>query len=217
MKRLLAMFLAWLMSLTNNVSYVVQGDMPFARGDYYTIEEGESPDYRDLYGQTPVNSRETVCHPTTFSGNPSYVVYNDGKKHNSAAWFANRVSMEYSKISGESYTFDDSVLIVMPYGGTLLSSSNTSDGHSMLLSCTVGENDYRIQIENMERWWCCLAKIQPDDTNALGESVWVHTCSELKGTQFPQGYVLGKAQAGTTIQVLGSDNKPIPLQEFYNH
>lgn len=224
MKRLLAMFLAWIVALFNSVDYATQGDMNFARGEYYTIEEAEAPDYRNLYGNTPVNSAESACSPTRFSGSGQPVRYNDNSViHEPLTWIVNRQSIiaddsTATELDEVTYTFTDTSFILAPYTGTLGASSVTSDGHDMRLDIQIGNNSYVMLISNMDRWWCCLGKVQADQTNDKGEDVWVHTCSELYGTRFTAGQVLGKAKVGTTVTFQKKESgqyKNVTLREFF--
>lgn len=218
MKRILALLLSLFTAITNNIDYQAQGDMPYQDDVYYTIDEGSAPDYRDLYGTNPVGSADVSCHPRTFKGSGEYLTYSDGKQHTRGVWIVNREGMNFDSLpDSSSYTFENDVYIIMPFTGVLRTSSKTSTGHTMILSISLDGQEYRIDIQNMERWWCCLGKDKPDAQDALGNSVWVHTCGELLDTQIRQGYVLGMAQAGTTVNVALSDGTPVTWKEFYNH
>lgn len=218
MKRLLAMLLSLFLAVSNNIEYQAQGDMEFAYGSYYTIDEGTAPDYRNLYGTNPVASKEVSCHPTTFKGSGKFVTYSDNNQHLQGVWIENRTPMRYSALpDGSSYTFESEGYILMPFTGVLRTSSATSTGHTMVLSVEVGNTEYRIDIQNMERWWCCLGKIEPDDVDVLGNPVWTHTCGELLDTQIRQGYVLGNAKEGTTVTIAKSDGSAATWAEFYGH
>lgn len=218
MKRLLAMLMSLFLSIFNNVDYQAQGDMQFVSEGYYTIDEGTAPDYRDLYGTNPVASKEVSCHPTTFKGSGKQVTYKDENTHIHGYWVVNREGMSYDKLpDGDTYTFENEGYIIMPYTGVLRTSSATSTGRVMVLSVEVGGVSYRLDIQNMERWWCCLGKLEPDDTDILSNPTWVHTCGELLDTQIRQGYVLGNAQEGTTITIAKSDGSAATWKEFYGH
>ena len=224
MKRLLSMLLALFLSISNNVDYQVQGDVEYAAGTYYTIEEGQAPDYRNLYGSTAVASREVSCKPIPFKGTALPVIYDDNAQHINAYWFEGDVSKSYSELTvDENYTFEVTTQIIAPYSSVLLSSSQASDGQSMTVKCSVDGNDYQLQITGMDRWYCCMGRNENQKvTNTLGELVWKHTCSELQGTKFNQGQVLGKSIAGTTVikvfNYTSSDKiTPCSLTEFYNH
>lgn len=218
MKRLLSMLLSLFMAITNNIDYQAQGDMQFMHDSYYTIDEGSAPDYRDLYGTNPVASKEVSCYPTTFKGTGKDIVYSDTNKHMQGVWIVNRATMRYADLpDGSSYTFEAPGYILMPYTGVLRTSSTTSNGHTMVLSLEVDGTEYRMDIQNMERWWCCLGKLEPDSTDAIGNPVWKHTCGELLDTQVRQGYVLGNAAEGTTVNIALSDGTPVMWKEFYGH
>lgn len=224
MKKLLSMLLALLLSITNNVDYQVQGDVEYSAGSYYTIEEGQAPDYRSIYGSPAVASRDVSCKPIPFKGAAKTVVYSDGADHITAYWFESNSNKKYEELTVDTdYLCESSSQLIAPYACELLSSSVTSDGTSMSIKCSVDNQDYQLQIIGMDRWWCCMGRNETHKVpNVYGELVWKHTCSELQGTRFNQGQVLGKSIEGVTkIKVFKyTSNKaisPCSIEEFYNH
>ena len=224
MKRLLAMLLALFSSITNNVDYQVQGDVPYSAGSYYTIEEGQAPDYRDIYGTPAVASREVSCKPNPFMGAREEVTYSDGAEHVNAYWLVGGESIAYDSLTDDTtFVFDSDSQIIIPYTGELLSASSTSDGTSMNVKCTVNGQDYQLQITGMDRWWCCMSRNETHKVpNKYGKLVWSHTCSELQGTTFNQGQVLGKSIAGETkvkifVYTSSKSITPCSIKELFNH
>ena len=224
MKKLLSMLLALFMSMSNNVDYQAQGDVPYAAGSYYTIEEGQAPDYRSIYGSQVVASREIACKPIPWKGACKSVNYTDGAQHVNAYWLASSDSKNYADLSDDyTYTFDKECQIIIPYTGTLLSASGTSDGTSMVVKCEVNDDSYQLHITGMDRWWCCMGRNETQKvTNSYGELVWEHTCRELQGTSFNQGQVLGRSIAGETkVKIFkyvdGKATVACTLKDFYNH
>lgn len=218
MKKILAYLMSLFMAITNNIEFNMPGDLQYSRGSYYTIEEGKAPNYQDLFGSNPVAAKQTSCQPSTFKGSGKFVSYSDKAQHVQGVWVVNREDMRYDELpDGDSYQFESSGYIIMPYTGILKTSSKTSTGHSMVLIMDVGNTEYRMTVNNMERWWCCLGKLEPDTTDMIGQEIWVHTCDELQGTQMRQGYVLGNAQEGTTVAISKSDGSKVTWKDFYGH
>lgn len=215
MKRLLAMLMSLFISMFENVDYQFHADTPFEHNAYFTVDVREEDiDYRDLYGKQIAAGSNYSCVPSTYSAASSVVNYNDGATRVGAEWIVANSSKDYSEITGDSFLFETDAKIVCPYAGTLITSSKTSNGRSMEIAINVGGNNYRMVVEEMERWWCCDGKISYDDPEA---QEWDHTCSELKGTTFKAGTCLGRATAGETKVTIYQNNDVVPLSEFFNN
>lgn len=212
-KRLLAMLAALLMSIFNNVNYLPQEISTFNHGAYYTIDPGMPPDYRDIYDDTPVAGSNKSCVAATFRLKGYYINYNSELSPKIGGyWLENDVGKEYTEIENlNDFQFETSSWIICPYNGVLDNSSITSDGKSMKVDFTLNGDSYCILIDNMERWWCCSSKIEPDNA----DGTWTHDCGELKGTQFKAGQVLGKAVEGSTDVRFYKNKTSCTAGEFY--
>lgn len=223
MKRIIALLLSLFLSIGNDINFIASEDKPYDADAYYTLDVMEPPNYRDIYGSNPVAARNLSCRAKTYKANGKLITYTDGAEHLNATWFEDGVTKKYDDLPNESkFTFESEGYIIIPYDGQLMTSSETSTGHSMVVKCHVAGQSYRLTIENMERWWCCVGRDLPTDTTADGQVVWKHTCRELKGESLPQGTVLGKAQDGTTISVsiydsTGNSVSTCSIADLYKH
>ena len=215
MKKLLAMLMAMLLSMFENVDYQYQSERPFNHDSYYTIDvPAQTVDYRDLYGKQIAAGGSYSCIPTTYNVSCYTVNYSDGVTRVGAKWVVANEHKDIAEISGTTYTFESNSPIACPYAGTLLTSSNTSTGTIMEIAISVNGKNYRMYIEDMERWWCCDSK---KDYDFPDTKTWEHTCSELKGTTFKAGTCLGRARANSTsIHVIENGNK-VDLAEFFSN
>ena len=214
MKELLSMLIALFVSMFENVEYQHITPEDFKHDSYYVIEDAGEVDYRALYGQDMVTNPNASCVP----GNRLV----KGRMHISSApatvnlspfWLECGTTSEYTDIpESDTYTFATDCLIISPYNGVLDSYSVGNDGKTMLVKYSVQGENIVLYFENLERWWCCMSKSEPDGTEA---GTWHHTCDELRGTKFEAGQLIGRAVAGeTTVTVSGDDST---LKEFYSH
>lgn len=215
MKRLLAMLMALFLSMFENVDYEYQDAVPFAHDSYYTVQVPEQTvDYRDLYGKQIAAADSVSCVPTTYSVACENVIYSDGVTRVGAKWVEARVKKDISEIKDTTFTFESDTQIACPYSGTLMSSSKTGTGTVMEVAIALGGKNYRLFLEDMERWWCCEGKADYDNPE---KETWVHTCNELKGTTFKSGTCLGRAKAGKTkLYVMEGDTK-VDLNKFFSN
>ena len=215
MKKILAMLMAMFISMFENVDYQYQAEVPFEHDAYYTVAIPEEEiDYRDLYGKQIAAGGNYSCVPTTYSVASYTVEYTDGATHAGAKWVVANEPKCIDDISGNEFMFTTDCHIICPYAGTLLTSSNTSDGTSMEIAIAVNNKNYRLYIDGMERWWCCEGKVTYDNPDNCS---WIHTCNELKGTAFKAGNCLGRALPDqTTIKVV-EDGNVVDLKEFFSN
>ena len=210
------MLMALFISIFNDVDYQALSPSSFTHDSYFTIEEGESPDYRETFGAHTAAGMQKSCVSQTFTLNGKAVIYGDNKTRQGGYWFVNGESKKHSELTETQFVFTSDSKIICPYNGTLHSSSKTSDGLSMEIDFNFNNNMYRMQIKNMERWWCCDGKVEHDGTDQLGKPVWIHTCAELKGTSLKQGVYLGRAIANTTtIDILDKSGNKVDLKTFF--
>lgn len=223
MKRIIALLLSLFISIGNDVNFIASEDKEYNADAYYTLEVMEPPDYRDIYGSNPVAARNLSCRAKTYKSNGKTIIYSSGNDHINAMWVEDGVSKNYDELPTEdTFQFTSDGFIIIPYDGQLLTSSENSNGHTMLVKCSVGGSYYRLDIQNMERWWCCVGRDLPTDVDASGKVIWNHTCRELRGESLPQGTVLGKAQEGTTITVsiydaTGDSVSNCSIKDLYTH
>ena len=214
MKELLSMLMALFISMFENVDYQHYPAEDFKHDSYYVIEQQGEVDYRDLYGQDMVTNPLASCVP----GNRAiagcmHISDVPNTVYLSPYWFVPQTSIKHEDIPDDAtYTFTADSLIVSPYNGTLDSYSVGNDGKTMLVKYTIQGESVTLYFENLERWWCCMGKIEPDGDS---EGTWKHTCDELRGAKFEAGHLIGRAIANeTTVTVSGADST---LKEFFSH
>lgn len=234
MKKLFAMLLALLASLSNNTSFSVVQETPY-NDNYYKITVDEPPDYRTYYNSSFSETSKTNCKTTTYSA--------QGKRVSGSAgyWFVNGYPKSLDdlngssfkskneeevkvtdKVSEDNYTayyqfvkgFDEGSYIIMPYSGTLESPSATTRCDTMTVYCTNPETNmkYKLVISNMRCWYCDIAredalKSEDEEGNEIVCGTLYHTSDEKRGKKFAAGNVLGVATPSTVIQIFPINDK----------
>lgn len=226
MKQLIAMFLAFFMSLANSTEFELAEEKAYTE-DYYTINQDDPPDYREYYGNVSTVSGEFNCKTTNFSAQGMRVDSSEGY------WFVNNMSLSLESLDSSDYNvehhknndkknivdyyickgaFTDGNYIIMPYLGTLQSESKTNDCKTMTVLCTAPTNvTYKLVIGDMDCWYCDIGK--------TSESTY-HTGEEQLGKKFQAGNVIGRATSDTYIKIIPVKNDSAigtaTLKEFYS-
>ena len=204
MKKLLALLTTLFVSIFNNVGFTTMADRPYTGEGYYKVDEGEPPDYRDIYNYNPSMSGKSNCRTTNWSSGGIDVDYSDDEKNSQLAigkYVEANTTDKVDNLDVKTITLKKHSYIIAPYDCTLLTSSNTSDGHTMELECTLGNNKYKIILKNMERWYCCNLRDMDVDASVSGNMLkypWVHNSEEQQGKSFRRGNVLGVAIPNVT-------------------
>lgn len=223
MKKILAMILAFIISLSNNTDYTITSDKPYTK-DYYTINVDDPPDYRKYYGTISTSDATENCKTTNFSAQGKKVSGSDG------FWFVNNMSASLDSIDGnivehhknndgsqsvDYYVadgiFTDGNYIIMPYTGTLQCESKTNDCKSMTVFCkSPNGTEYKLVFANMECWYCDVSRDNPT----------FHTSDEQTGKKFMAGNVLGKATSETIVKIIPTQGSSAvgtaTLSQFYS-
>lgn len=237
MKRLIALLISLFTALGNNVAYV-QPDHDleqFTHNSYYIVEEGDAPNFRDIYSNSHSISIANTCSQSTqrvsanakritITGQPNlissgrgYYIIDDGSDHTIA-----------DLPTSTTYTVTEDVdaicdYIVCPFPAELISKPACSPTGVLSVELTVGikgtnEEKYTMNISNLVRWNCCLNKPSPDaieDVNGTDIPIYVHTYSEWPTTEAVAGCILGEVKAGTTIEIYDPSGNRVSLQELY--
>lgn len=214
MKKILAIIIAFCTSLFNSVDFQVAGDKQYTADGYYQIDVGESPDYRTFYGSNPTASNLTSCKTTNYSAQGKRVSL-DTSVSTVGYWFVNGVNMDEKNLPEEKYyEFTSESYIICPFDATLETDSTSNDGSTMTVICSVDNKSYRLTITGMECWYCDVGR------NFSSGTLFQHTSDNQKGHVFKAGNVLGKAKAGTVINVCAivngrASSKAISVKQMY--
>lgn len=190
--------MAFLMSLKTSTSFNVVDNKPYDN-DVYKIEQGDPPDYRELYGVANGEKIIKQCNHNNYAGNSKrYSSGSDGY------WFVNgqdaptnmtdiksTVNKDGNLILEELFT--DQVNIIAPFNCILETKSLANDCTNMTVSCTIKGTDYKITISGMYCWYCDVGR---DEDELTG-----HTGKEQLGKKFRGGQVLGRATEKTKIKI----------------
>lgn len=205
MKKIFAMIMGLIMSLFNSVSYAPVEDKSITNSNFYTIDEADAPDYRELYGGVATASSLVSCKTKNFTAQGKPVNYIENKNVTyHGYWLENAITKADSDLpTDKAYTFSSDTYIIMPYDGTLLTDSTTNNGHNMIVVCNVGSKSYRLKFTKMKCWYCDVGRTEPDNGN------YVHTSDNQKGKSFKAGNVLGMAKDGTKVLVHEMDGDTV--------
>lgn len=189
--------MSFLLSLTNSVAYTPVEDKSITASNYYTIDEADAPDYRELYGGVATASSLVSCKTRNFSAQGKLVNYTENQDVTyHGYWLENsKVVTDAELPTSKSFKFSGESYIIMPYDGTLLTDSTTNNGHSMEVLCTVGSKTYKLKFTKMKCWYCDVGRTEPDNGK------YVHTSDNQKGKSFKAGNVLGLSKEGTKVIV----------------
>lgn len=219
MKKLLSLFIAFVTALMNNVGYTAGPDVQYTADSYYTVDEAEAPDYRNIYNNNAVVSKKVSCRTANYSAQGQRVQYTTDVTY-FGYWFENSVKMKEDGLpKDKTYVFEEDGYIIAPFDCELISESTTNTGHDMIVKCTVGSNSYRLTISGMNRWYCCMGREDSVDVTDT-EFIWEHTSKEQKGKKFNGGCVLGQGvNSKTTIvtEYIPPSGEPVPINisDFY--
>ena len=205
MKRLLAMLLALLTSLFQGVNYQASDVKPYAPTAYYKIDPDSKPDYRALYDSTYMpNSNTSSCRTTNYSSNGRLISYGTTTVPETGYWFIDDATVDITDDSLKANLLDLSAgngeYLICPYDAVLCTNSANNKGHDMKLKITLDSVDYELYFEEMERWYCCMARQNPV-VDSSGNTIWIHTSDEQYGHIFKQGNVLGRASDKTKVTI----------------
>ena len=239
MKKILAMIIAFVVSLSTNTEYSEVASKPYS-GDYFTITGKETPDYRIFYGGTDTTTSASGCKITPYSAMGKKPSFSD------AYWFINNQSVNVDQLN--SYTsvkkdeakkqtayyycsgiFSDGSYLIMPYTGKITCDTKSNDCTSIELVCTNNTTDvsYKIIIGNMKCWYCDVGRtgatdFSKDSDGNVINTLGGHTVDEFKDTSLPAGDVIGVTTSNTTIKVIPIKNQTdqsklgtCTLYEFY--
>ena len=218
MKRLLAMIMALMFSMSNNVDYQTNADEPFNPAGYYMVEGNEAPDYRYITQNYSSLTSSGTCLAKSTSREHSVIV-KLSELGPSKYWvdYSHNEPIDasfFDEMNGAtSYTFSGTADIVAPQACIVKTKSTDGGGHSMLLETTDGH--YQLYISNMERWFCCRNRTLPPDADP-STYTWTHTAN-VHGYTIPAGYLIGKAQEGTVIEFRGATNGNVSIKDFYSN
>lgn len=224
MKEIIAICISVFYSLFNNVDYQPTNSNEFVPGEYYTIEDNYTPDYRELY-ESGVTSASTSsrCNPKSTEA-LSKTLLPSNQSTVKTYWIEAETFVadgkDISSLMSDPmcYTFAESARIVMPLDGRVVTHSDSSDnGHYIEL--TVAEDTYKLVFANLGYWYCCRGLVSSATDNLL--DINFEHCTDHFGTTLQAGQLVGYAVEGTTFQVQKYNEsaqryETIPITDFYN-
>lgn len=213
------MILAVFTSLFNGVNYQVSDDKPYGLDQYYTITEEEAPDYRVYYNKDFVaESNTSGCKTKNYKSNGKYVAYGNIVPTYRGYWLLDGEVAKLEDLQGQTLNFGKSgSYIICPYDATLLSKSETNDGHNMIIQIDLDGKSYILTFADMDRWYCCMSRTNPL-LDAGGNEVWAHTSMEQCGHQFKAGNVLGRATDETSVTITSPNSSElVTFYDMYNN
>ena len=227
MKRLLAILLAWLTSLYNNVAYVETENTSYQPEMYYRLETGESkPDYRTNQQITNRLDERSVCFQnnyiaTALDYSAEYLRV-DGKNDDYGYWWQVSTSstpFDLSLVdnSSQSFTLESGAIIVAPFKCYRTTSATTIQPSPVAMTVEFERNGdlYIVNITNMYCWACDAFRDLPEID---GIPAITHSYKD-EGHSYSKGEVLGIATDNCIIQVWkksGSSTQVTSWKEFYN-
>ena len=242
MKKILAIIMAFLTSLSTSTDYNIASEKTYTDG-YYTVKETALPDYRSYYGGGDKASLSSGCKTTKYNAHGEKI------KGTSCFWFIDGESFDVNTtevtvydekgiaLKGKKYlhelikvtsanskykdkydasipagAFKNGKAIICPTEAKLVSSSKSTGLTSMTIACMSGNNRYKVKINNMQKWYC--------DADRKGDILF-HTGDEQKGAAFHAGNVLGYATPETSIVIypINAKNKrcgTCTMKQFYS-
>ena len=224
MKEIIAICLSVFYALFNNVDYQSTNTNEFVPGEYYTIEDNFTPDYRELYesGITSA-SLSSRCNPKSTEVLSKTLIPSSQSTVKtywieSETFISEEIGVEKLISDQMCYTFSDPIRIVMPLDGRVVTHSDASDnGHYIELA--VAEDAYKLVFTNLGYWYCCRGLVSSNAENLL-DTAFEH-CTDHYGTSLQAGQLVGYAVEGTTFQVQKYNDaaqryETISIADFYN-
>ena len=209
MKKLIAMFTAFLFSAFSGVAYTPPKEDMFYYGDaaYFQVpgEEGTvlyKQLYQSVYGSLD-NPTERCDTTRVTESRKKWELVND---HTSAdfstlLWDPVYVTGDVTISTTDdtvTYTLSSECNIFAPTNGEIVTSHYASDyGHKMDFKSVLSDGTvYLTRIENAKCWYCCAKKTVPEDGR------YTATAGTMQGQTMRAGDMLCVGQEGTTVTII---------------